>query len=309
MAPYCLWHTRDGQGNKWRPFYLGQVLLIQINVVFGRRSFLTGKESGSGRLFFCSRVPTTRLRSCETSLEWLAAVDRRSRWCFGVTSSVIGWWLTWEISFSLSLSLSLSLFFLWPHQSSKILPRPDWIDKLPGNQGRKEDRDLSLGSNPKLELALSSLFSTPFCRMDCWLAISSKRGLCRATQPLYRTEENNFFLSLFFFLLSLIFPVSSSVNEQSLIDFHHTKREKLEDFLSLWCLVFTLAITTRWMSQDKRRFRRVSVGMKKKKRFVFCATRTQYVFECLFGHWSPSGLRHRIIIFVFFSHFKWRRRN
>ena len=145
--------------------------------------------------------------------------------------------------------------------------------------------------------------------MDCWLAISSKRGLCRATQPLYRTEENNFFLSLFFFLLSLIFPVSSSVNEQSLIDFHHTKREKLEDFLSLWCLVFTLAITTRWMSQDKRRFRRVSVGMKKKKRFVFCATRTQYVFECLFGHWSPSGLRHRIIIFVFFSHFKWRRRN
>ena len=212
MAPYCLWHTRDGQGNKWRPFYLGQVLLIQINVVFGRRSFLTGKESGSGRLFFCSRLPTTRLRSCETGLEWLAAVDRRSRWCFGVTSSVIGWWLTWEISFSLSLSS-----FSGRTNRVRSLPRPDWIDKLPGNQGRKEDRDLSLGSNPKLELALSSLFSTPFCRMDCWLAISSKRGLCRATQPLYRTEENNFFLSLFFCSLwFFLFPVPW-MNKVSLI--------------------------------------------------------------------------------------------
>ena len=128
---------------------------------------------------------------------------------------IIRYWMVAHLgNFLFSLFLSS---FSGRTNRVRSLPRPDWIDKLPGNQGRKEDRDLSLGSNPKLELALSSLFSTPFCRMDCWLAISSKRGLCRATQPLYRTEENNFFLSLFFCSLwFFLFPVPW-MNKVSLI--------------------------------------------------------------------------------------------
>ena len=215
MAPYCLWHTRDGQGNKWRPFYLGQVLLIQINVVFGRRSFLTGKESGSGRLFFCSRVPTTRLRSCETSLEWLAAVDRRSRWCFGVTSSVIGWWLTWEISFSLSLSLSS-----FSGRTNRVRSFPVQIESTNsrGIKVEKKTGTFLLDRILNLNWHFLPSFLLPFVE---WIVDSqSHQREASAVQPnLFIELKRITSFSLFFFFCSLwffLFPVPW-MNKVSLI--------------------------------------------------------------------------------------------
>lgn len=280
---------RDGQGNKRATFFFltspkpSPFNTYKCHRPSGRCRFLT--EGKRKRVvvssFFCGRssssfylvvyilqyvldcrvvLPTTHIRSCETGLEMTGQSRSTSMMFRGWHHPLLDGGSLGKFPPALSLSLSFG-------RTNRVRSsRPDWIDKLAGNQGGGQTSSFffpsslrSLGSNPKLELALSF-----FCRTDCWLAISSKRRFCpwnkKPSSPLLLKRKKKRITSLTFsqFLFNLFFPRFQSREGTKFHWFrphnNHRRNQKvyfisLSFFLSFFplvCSIFTRAINKTW---------------------------------------------------------------